>query len=483
MSGSHKRYVGAPPFEDDETARKVFFGREHEASVLSDQIIANRLVVVYARSGIGKTSLLKAGVSQRLRDEGFLPLFVRVNVTGKRLLEFINESVRSEAARQGIEYVPGCLDSLWHFFKTVELWRGDVLLTPVLIFDQLEELFTLHTPEFRKALLDELGALIRGVRPPAAQPPGEERGAAETRPGLTDSPPAARVVLSLREDFLGFLEEAADAIPQILTHRFRLTPLSVAAARLAFQEPSRVDDATFGTKPFEIPSETVEQVLGLLSRRTHPSLRGAHSSATIEPFQLQLICQRIEEIAAARQAAGGGRVAVTLQDIGGEKGMRSILKHFYVQVLRLIPSIRTRIAVRRLCEISLISPDKRRLSLEESEILRTTRLHESTLRILTEQRLLRAEQHADSVYYELSHDSLVEPILETRRNQDMMTGVASVFFGGLMVFVAVLAGVFMLFALKNARLAYGLFLFIVFIVFFPQGIRIFRGGRKNLGRL
>ena len=46
---------------------------------LTDQVLANRMVVVYAKSGLGKTSLLNAGVAPRLRDEGYLPLIVRVN--------------------------------------------------------------------------------------------------------------------------------------------------------------------------------------------------------------------------------------------------------------------------------------------------------------------------------------------------------------------------------------------------------------------
>jgi putative ribosome biogenesis GTPase RsgA len=73
MNGSATRYPGAQPFSDDALSRKVFFGREREVIALSDQILANRMVVVYARSGLGKTSLLNAGVAQRLRDEGYMP--------------------------------------------------------------------------------------------------------------------------------------------------------------------------------------------------------------------------------------------------------------------------------------------------------------------------------------------------------------------------------------------------------------------------
>ncbi|MCY1074314.1 nSTAND1 domain-containing NTPase [Archangium lansingense] len=438
MDGSHKRYPGAPPFEDDETSRKVFFGRERESCVLSDQIITNRLVVVYARSGAGKTSLLKAGVAQHLRDEGFLPLFIRVNVVGRKPLELINESIGREAARQGIEYVPGRMDSLWLFVKTAELWRGDFLLTPVLIFDQFEEFFTLQPPEFRKELLEGLGALVRGVRPSAAQGSGGAREVPGARQDITDSPPAARVVLSLREDFLGFLEEAADVLPQILSQRFRLVPLSEAAAMRAFQEPSRVDDAAFATRPFDIPSETVEQVLKILSRRGPSHVQQAQSRTTIELFQLQLLCQHIEELAARRQAGGADRVAVTLQDLGGESGLQSILSDFYVRVLNLIPSIQSRSAARSLCERALISPTGRRLSLEESEIERRFHLSVETLRILTQQRLLRAEPHADSVYYELSHDSLIEPILAKRQyRRELLAKVGGVL--GAVLYIAIVS--------------------------------------------
>jgi hypothetical protein len=79
MTDHRNRYPGAQPFSDDDFSRKVFFGRESAARVLADKILANRMVTVYARSGLGKTSLLQAGVAPLLRREGCLPLFVRVN--------------------------------------------------------------------------------------------------------------------------------------------------------------------------------------------------------------------------------------------------------------------------------------------------------------------------------------------------------------------------------------------------------------------
>src|SRR5215475_14372706 len=167
MSSPRSRYPGAQPFADDEVSRKVFFGREQAARALTDLILANRLVVVFGKSGLGKSSLLSAGISQRLRDQGRLPLIVRVNDIQRGPFASVLEGIQVAAERQKVEYVPGKQESLWGFFKTVEFWQRDLLLTPVLILDQFEELFTLHGRDASSAFITELGYLIRGVRPPS----------------------------------------------------------------------------------------------------------------------------------------------------------------------------------------------------------------------------------------------------------------------------------------------------------------------------
>ena len=136
MSYTRTRYPGAQPFSDNEFSRKLFFGRDQASTALTDQILANRMVVVYAKSGLGKTSLLNAGVAPRLRDDRYLPLFVRVNDVEQGPFASVLDGIRSEAERQRVEYVRGTAGSLWSFFKTVEFWQGDLLLTPVLILDQ-----------------------------------------------------------------------------------------------------------------------------------------------------------------------------------------------------------------------------------------------------------------------------------------------------------------------------------------------------------
>ena len=55
------------------------------------------------------------------------------------------------------------------------------------------------------------------------------------------------------------------------------------------------------------------------------------------------------------------------------------------------------------------------MRMEESEITRLVRVNCDTLRTLVDRRLLRADQSAEGTYYELSHDSLIGPVLDSRR--------------------------------------------------------------------
>ena len=422
MDARRHRYPGAQPFSDDDFSRGVFFGRDAASRTLADKILANRLVVVYGRSGLGKTSLLNAGVAPLLRDEGYLPLSLRVNDTQQGALHAVLQQIPDVARRQQVEFTEGLTDSLWSFFKTAEFWRGDLLLTPVLILDQFEELFTLQDAAARARFLDQLSYLIRGVRPPSANTPAHA--------DLSERPPAIRILLSLREDYLGFLEEAADHIPQIFDARFRLSPLDREAAEKAIRGPAQVDDPRLETRPFALDDEAVEAVLDFLSRRRTGIVADARRH--VEPFQLQLICSRIEQIAAAKQRRSKADIAIGLADIGGESALTQTLKDFYGDSVRAVPQQRERRAARRLCEEYLISAEGRRLSLEETEIRRQLGLSKETLKQLVASRLIRAESRSDSTYYELSHDALVEPILASQHRKATVRGWFGVTFGALL---------------------------------------------------
>jgi hypothetical protein len=54
---------------------------------------------------------------------------------------------------------------------------------------------------------------------------------------------------------------------------------------------------------------------------------------TIEPLQLQMLCQDID-------ARRSGKTLITKSDLGGEKGMRRVIKKYYHRVLSKLSPIR-----------------------------------------------------------------------------------------------------------------------------------------------
>jgi hypothetical protein len=407
--GKSLRYRGTAPFQASDVDRATFFGRDREVRSLLSLVLAERLVVLFGKSGTGKSSLINAGLVQPLLERGYFPVIVRLADQTHGPLVGLLSCVRAAAAEAGVEIVGGDEPDLWGFFKTAEFWsRGNDLLQPVLILDQFEELFTLHAPEPRHDFIAQLAELLRG------------RGATGRLPvtssasGLDPGLPKLKIVLSLREDYLANLEDLARDIPGILQHRFRIGALTADNARDAIVKPAALEHAAFETAPFGYRDDALQGILTFLASHRH-----GESTVTgdeVEPAQLQLVCQYVEDLVRTRLLAGdgGARVEVSEADLGGQSQLKRVLEDFYDRTLASIGSPRERRRVRRLCERRLISGAGRRLTEAQEEIEKRHGISTDTLRQLVDTRLLRPEPRLGGMFYELSHDTLVEPILRSR---------------------------------------------------------------------
>ena len=68
VSRPESPYVGLVPYSEADA--KFFFGRSVEAAIVAANLRASRLTILYGPSGVGKSSLLMAGVVERLTQEG-----------------------------------------------------------------------------------------------------------------------------------------------------------------------------------------------------------------------------------------------------------------------------------------------------------------------------------------------------------------------------------------------------------------------------
>ncbi len=139
---SDSLFIGLESYTEAQS--NIFFGRDEEIEQLTNLIKSNTLTIVFGKSGTGKTSLLNAGVFPRLRKDYFLPFRIRLEFKddSASLVTQIKTTLKSEIDKYGfeVESYPGSETTLWEYFHSEPLWKS---VTPILIFDQFEEIFTL----------------------------------------------------------------------------------------------------------------------------------------------------------------------------------------------------------------------------------------------------------------------------------------------------------------------------------------------------
>ena len=391
-----RRYPGVRSFEEQDQTR--FRGRSAATEELLLRVLSVRLLLQFAPSGVGKTSLLNAGLFPRLRPHDYFPFIVRLNLAGESLTEAVRRAMQDAAKRCGLSepLIPEQAPDLWQLLAGAQLWSDDLrLLTPVLVFDQFEEVFTLRDEAFRKAFAAEIGDLAAGQRRQAAAEPGES--------GV----PPLKIIISLREEYLGKLEEFSASIPSLFQERLRLPPLSATEAREAIVEPARLPGTHWATPPFGFKPECLDFLIDFID--------GLSASVRIiEPLTLQLVCQQAETLVLQRPAADGAARQLAEADFEGQAGLERLVRNYYLQELGKLADATTRRRAREMFEEGLLDPAGKRLMLEQGEIERKYRLDETALNALVASSLLRREPRNESIFYEISHDRLTDTIAKNR---------------------------------------------------------------------
>src|SRR5215831_5925413 len=218
--------------EFDERGKDFFNGRDQEISDLLRLVNDAPLTVLFGGSGLGKTSLLLAGLVPKLCQQNKLSVYVRLDPRDRSvpLVEQAAAALRAELVAHEVDHPPFPKgDSLWEYLHRsgFELWsKSNQLLTPIFIFDQFEEVFTLgkDNAEAVRSLREDLADLVEN-RVPGQLARRLELAAADV-PSLEPQGRHYKVVFSLREDFLPELEGWRSEIPSLVRNSFRLLPMT-----------------------------------------------------------------------------------------------------------------------------------------------------------------------------------------------------------------------------------------------------------------
>ncbi|MBL7796947.1 MAG: hypothetical protein JNJ90_10625 [Saprospiraceae bacterium] len=397
------RYPGPRPFP--ENYRALFFGREKEVAELHRLVRREPWVVLYGKSGLGKSSLLNAGLAPRLAvNDAMSPVFIRFGAwTPDRSdapLDIAADVLDAPPTNWLEELVPGDR-SLWRVLKDRQLARLDT--GPVLlVFDQFEELFTFHfsaVEAFAKSLAEVFYTNI----------PERYRVAIENtslldeaRLRLLHESLAIRVVTAIRTDRMALMHQLKPFLPSTLDVCYELRPLARAAAEEAVLNPA-FDSSAFRTPRFDYEDAALDALLDFLS---------AGNSQDIESFQLQILCEHLEK----NTVELDGRTRITASDLADPEG---ILENYYIGKINEIEDPEARLAARHLIEEGLIfEEEERRLSLFEGQIQHVWGVGIDLLAQLEDTHLLRREPSLRGGYtYELSHDTLVAPVLKAKHSR------------------------------------------------------------------
>jgi tetratricopeptide (TPR) repeat protein len=439
-----------------ELHQQYFFGRDSEIDALYRRVRRKSLTILFGQSGLGKTSLLHAGLFPVLRKDGMLPVSIRLDYapSAPALDVQVRVALADAIAAVGgtLPGNPGTATTLWEVFHDPERVPRDASGAPlvtVLVFDQFEEMFTRgYATDAGRARAAEfvngLAALVERWVPSAVEARLARDPAFAER--LDYDRDDVHVLISLREDYLPHLEELRAALPSLSAGGMRLTRMSAATGLEAVMGPG-----SLGAGEPLVTADVAKQIMRFVSRtrRSGGELQSL-DDGDVEPSLLSLFCR---ELNARRLAAGLPRISAELL-LGSSE---DILADFYNRALGDQPP-----AVRAFVEDELVTDSgvRENMAVERAERrLARDGVPPGALDVLVSRRLLHIEERLGTRRVELTHDVLL-PVIERsrieRRQREQVeeaerreaetnqllrerTQKTRIYIGGLLAIVAVLA--------------------------------------------
>ena len=358
----------------------AFCGREHATKELAGMVKENLFVTLYGQTGIGKTSLLEAGVFPELRKQNYLPVTVRFSMGEDTVTSFAEaiiknieshvEEIRTTVSDAEIRYYE--IDCLWTYFATRHFYNGGNEVYPVIVLDQFEENFILSR-EKTEVLLRQLYSLIDDNK---IFPEGYHNGT------------IFRVVISIREDDLFRFEDSIDQLhlTDFKFNRYRLTNLTETEA----SEVVYVPGEDILPRDHSERNAVVSEIIRLVKNG---------NEGQINTLTLSLVCSILYD-----KVSEKGAPVITVGDVQ-EIGSNP-LSDFYLSIAGRIPKHR------QFIESRLVDATGRRNSVNEEEM--DIAFPKWRTFMSGKNRIFQCTNHK----VELVHDMLAKAIYDVREKKE-----------------------------------------------------------------
>jgi len=398
-------YQGLIPF--GEADAPFFFGREKETRLIIANLFACPLTLLYGASGVGKSSVLRAGVAHQLRERNDLLTVVfnawqsnPVNNLKQAIADWAN-LVDHASWRKVVQHLPQDHSASLTEFLTICSTHLNRRL--MIVLDQFEEYFLYH--------------------------PQDDEFAAEFPQAITQLDAPVSFLISIREDFFSKLDRFEGRIPVLYDNYLRIEHLDRNAARIAIEKPiAHYNREAANGRQFSIEYELVESILkqvetgrvilGEAGRGVVEAAKASEKTRTrIETPFLQLVMTRVwdEELNAGSQRLR----QQTLDRLGGAENI--VRTHLDAVITKLTPDEQ---------EIAagvfhyLVTPSGTKITYNASDLAVSAELeHKQVERVLDklshgDVRILRTVEPSpdrpSTPRYEIFHDVLAPAILTWR---------------------------------------------------------------------
>ena len=352
----------------------VFFGRETETGKLYDALSGVRQLLLYGPSGSGKTSLIECGFRNQFSDADWFALTIR---RGQNLIasfyNAVNDSLLQKLPEPGSRTSVDPDAEFGHAIATLFAQRYQPVY---LLFDQFEELLILGTDSEKTEFFKKLYRLIRFKVP-------------------------CRVILIMREEFIGYLSQFEHLCPGLFNHRFRLEKMGRKNVEYVL---NKILTAERYLKSFDVEQagRLVENIL----------LKLPDNKQEIDLAHVQVFLGELWDRACAEQ---GNREKPLLHPLLIEEtdNLESVLDVFLKkQFNELEPVYGEKAPLEALAAMITERNTKLQIShaslnkeLEKDEVILKAPLS-NLLTDLEKRRIIRTLKTGDETQYEISHDIL-----------------------------------------------------------------------------
>lgn len=394
-------WLGLMPFTPQ--TKEYFYGRDREIRDLFLRVREQPLTILFGQSGLGKTSLLGAGLIPKLEVEGFCPCWVRLRYESSDLP--LLEQTRLAIRRTLGANLDSALDqnnlTLWEMFHDLShRSEGFAENPPVFIFDQFEEIFTLTDTPRKKREAEEfffqLADLIENRPPHHLQEQFRTNRRLAMQYDLSPTP--ERIVITLREDFLSQLETWKKVMPSLMRNRIGLRQLDGPQALEAVVRPGRREQREL------VSDEVGASIVRFVAKKSADV--PLEEIGAVPPL-LSLLCDELNE---ARLAAGAEQI--TAEQVRRQSA--DILQNFYLRSFDGLPA-----AVRNFIEDRLVTVGGHRNPAAREDAIAELQQQgvenpAAAIDRLIQGRLLSSEERGGVQRLEITHDVLTPLVVVSR---------------------------------------------------------------------